>query len=183
MVERILGPVLGPVLGHRLLFTGLATAVFFARLLPLPLGTSSWPGPDILLCLVFCWTLRRPDYLPFWLVAIVIFVEDLLMMRPPGLWTALVLGSVEFLRGRTELTRGSNFGVEWVLVAAVLLTMGLGNRLILALTLLPQGPLGAMMVQTLATILVYPLVVGASMFVFGLRKPVMGETDAAGRRI
>jgi rod shape-determining protein MreD len=39
------------------------------------------------------------------------------------------------------------------------------------------------MVQTLWSILCYPLVVAASRFAFDLRKPAMGEVDAYGRRL
>lgn len=179
MVERFLGPVLG----HRLLFMALAALLFFVRLLPLQSEIGGWPGPDLLLCLACAWTLRRPDFLPFWLLALVLFTEDLLMMRPPGLWAALAVGGVEFLRARITLTRELNFGVEWVLVSAVMVAIFLGYRLILTLTLLPQVAFDGFLIHLFVTILVYPVVVGASILGFGLRKPAMGEVDATGRRI
>ena len=179
MVERLFGPVFG----HRLLFLGLAMVIFFLRLLPLHSQIGSWPGPDLLLCLVICWTLRRPDYLPFWLVALVIFTEDLLMLRPPGLWAAFSVGAVEFLRGRSAMTRELNFGVEWVLVSGVMAAMFLGYRLVLAFALLPQMPFDTTLTHLFVTMLFYPVVVAASILTFGLRKPAMGEVDAKGRRI
>ena len=48
---------------------------------------------------------------------------------------------------------------------------------------LPQASLGQTLVQAVATILCYPLVVGASRVAFGVRKPATGETDAYGRRL
>lgn len=179
MVERMLGPVIG----HRLLFLVLAFALFFLRLLPINTVSDSWPGPDILLCLVFAWSLRRPDYLPFWLVAIVIFLEDILLMRPLGLWAALVVAGAEFLQSRTSLTRELNFGVEWILVSGVMAAQFLANRLIFAFALVPQVPVSYTLVQLVATILFYPVVVVLSRLAFGLRKPAMGEVDAIGRRI
>jgi rod shape-determining protein MreD len=192
MVDRILGPVAG----HRMLFLLLAVILFFLRLLPLhnvsaPCSSVDlshcldlvWPGPDLLVCLVFAWVLRRPDYMPFWLIAGVIFAEDLLMMRPPGLWAALVLGGSEFLRSRIPLMRELNFGVEWMLVSAVMATIFVANRLIFTVTLLPKGSLDADLIHLIVTILVYPFVVGVSILAFGLRKPATGEVDATGRRI
>ncbi len=179
MVERLLGPVLG----HRVLFLALAAALFFWRLLPIPNGDYVFPGPDLLLCLVFCWTLRRPDYLPFWLIAGVIFVEDLLMMRPPGLWALLVLGGAEFLRARGATTRSLSFGVEWVFLSGVMALLFTAYRLVLALVLLPQSPINASLVHLIVTIAAYPLVVGTSVMAFGLRRPSLGETTSTGRRI
>ncbi len=179
MVERIFGPVIG----HRLLFLALAAALLFLRLLPINTASDAWPGPDILLCLVFAWSLRRSDYLPFWLVALVIFLEDILLMRPPGLWAALVVAGAEFLHNRTALTRELNFGVEWILVSGVMAAQFLVNRLIFAFALLPQVPVSYTLIQLVATILFYPAVVGLSRLAFGLRKPAMGEVDAIGRRL
>jgi rod shape-determining protein MreD len=49
--------------------------------------------------------------------------------------------------------------------------------------MLPQVSLGQTLVQALATILCYPVVVVASRAAFGVRKPATGETDAYGRRM
>ncbi len=76
------------------------------------------PGPDILICVIMAWIVRRPDFLPMPLILFVILLEDLILMRPPGLWTAIVIVATEFLRGRVALTRELSFVVEWLLVWA-----------------------------------------------------------------
>lgn len=179
MADRLIGATLG----HRLLFVALALVVLFWRLLPGQPADDVWPGPDLLPAIVFCWTMRRPDFLPFWLVAAVILTEDLLLMRPPGLWAALVVAGAEFLRSRTSLARELNFGAEWLLASLVMAAMALANRLVLGIAGLPGVPGEATLWQLLATILCYPLVAGVSVLVFGLHKPAMGEIDAAGRRL
>jgi rod shape-determining protein MreD len=183
MAERWLPPLLGPALAHRVLFLLLAALLFFLRLLPLHSEPGGWPGPDLLLCLGFAWVLRRPDFMPFWLLGGVIFIEDLLMMRPPGLWAALALGGSEFLRSRIPLMREVNFGLEWILTAAVMAVLFLANRAIFTLTLLPQGLIEGEIKHLIVTIAAYPVVVGVSILAFGLRKPAMGEVDSAGRPI
>ena len=168
---------------HRVLFVIIALALLFVRLLPLGALAGHLPGPDILLCFVFAWTMRRPDYLPPWLIVSVVLFEDMLLMRPPGLWTALDLMGSEFVRARVALTRELNFLVEWLLVGGLMLAMLLIYRAVFAITLLPQPGFGFALVQVIWSILCYPAVVALSRFVLDLYKPAMGEVDAYGRRM
>jgi rod shape-determining protein MreD len=195
---------------YRGLFLGLAFLLFFYRLLPLgpSVGTwawldailpedatgfllrvttgsadGTWPGADLLLCIVLAWAMRRPDFVPVALLAVVVLIEDALLMRPPGLWTLLVLLAVEFLRGRAELTRGVNFAVEWIIASALIFGLLLSYRIILAIAFVPQPPFGFALVQIIATVLCYPLVVAFTRFALDVQKPAMGEVDARGRRL
>jgi len=179
-----MGDMLNPVWAHRLIFVAVAVFLMFLRLLPIhPAAAGSLPGPDFLLCLIFAWTMRRPEYLPLLLLAVILLMEDFLLMRPPGLWTALVILAAEFIRSRIALTRELNFGVEWLLVAGLMLAVFLAYRLIFTLVFLPQPAFGYAVIQILWSILVYPAVVAVSRFVLDLRKPATGETDAYGRRL
>lgn len=187
------------VWAHRILFVVLALVFLFFRLLPLgeviaPCGPedtgcrllawfSHMPGPDLLLCIIFAWTMRRPDYLPVLLIAAVVLLEDWIVLRPPGLWTGLVVLVSEIIRSRVALTRELNFGVEWLLVSAMMVVLLIVYRLAFGLVLLPQPPFGFAMVQVLWSILCYPLVVFLSRVVLDLYKPGMGEVDAYGRRL
>ena len=168
---------------HRLLFVGIALLLLFMRLLPLGSTAGQLPGPDILLCIVFAWTMRRPDYLPAILITVVVLLDDMILMRPPGLWTALVIIASEFVRARVALTRELNFGVEWLLVAGMMVAMLLVYRIVFAVVLLPQPAFGFAMVQVLWSIMCYPVVVVLSRYMLDLHKPAMGEVDAYGRRM
>jgi rod shape-determining protein MreD len=81
------------------------------------------------------------------------------------------------------LTRELNFGVEWLLVAALMVAMLLTYRLLFAMLLVPQPPFGFAMIQVIWSILCYPVVVFLSRYVLDLYKPAMGEIDAYGRRM
>jgi rod shape-determining protein MreD len=175
--------MINAVLGYRVLFVALAAGLLFLRLLPVDSGTERWPGPDLLLCLICAWTMRRPDFLPIGLVAAVVVMEDLILMRPPGLWAALVVIAAEFIRSRVALTRELTFAVEWLLVAGIMVSLFLSYRVIFALAFLPQAGFGYAMVQVIWSILCYPLVVVVSRLALDLRKPAMGEVDAYGRRL
>ena len=113
----------------------------------------------------------------------VVLTEDFLLMRPLGLWTGLVIVGTEFIRSRVGLTRELSFPAEWALVAAVMLGLLLAYRLAFVVSFMPQPALGFALLQTVWSILCYPLVVAASRFAFDLRKPAMGEVDAYGRRL
>ena len=69
----------------------------FCRFTP---GPGRLPGPDIILLIALSWIVMRPDYVPVLLLAVVFLLTDLLLMRPPGLWTALAVLAGEFLRNR-----------------------------------------------------------------------------------
>lgn len=167
--------------GYRALFVALALALLFLRLLPLGSTAGTLPGPDLLLCLTFAWMMRRPDHLPLGLIVVLTLAEDLVLMRPPGLWTLLMVLATEFLRSRTALTRELNFLTEWLLAAGLMLGMLIAYRLAFTITFLPQPPFGHALVQILWSILAYPLVVGLSRLSFDLRKPATGEIDDQGR--
>ena len=176
-------PVRSSVWLYRGAFVGLALLLLFLRLLPLGSVAGDWPGPDLLLCLIFAWVVRRPDYLPVALIGAVILLEDLILMRPPGLWCALVILATEFIRARAVLTRELGFLTEWLLVGGMMLALLLAYRLAFSLAFLPQPGFGFALLQVLWSILCYPLGVAASRFAFDLRKPAMGEVDAYGRRL
>ena len=70
-----MGNMLNPILTHRLIFVAVAAFLMFLRLLPIhPAAAGSLPGPDFLLCLIFAWTMRRPEYLPIWLLAAILLL-------------------------------------------------------------------------------------------------------------
>ena len=160
-----------------------ALALIFLKLLPIGSTAGDWPGPDLMLCLIFAMVVRRPDYLPIWLVLIVVLLEDLLLLRPPGLWAALVVLASEFVRSRAALTRELTFWVEWMLVAGVMVGLLVAYRVAFAITFLPQAGFGFAMMQVLWSILCYPLVVGVLRISLDLRKPATGEVDSYGRRL
>jgi len=166
---------------YALAYLGLAMLLVFLHILPVQVGPRGYPGPDLLLCITFAWVLRRPQFLPTALVAAVFLATDLLFLRPPGLWAALVVLGVEFLRSREATSREVPFPLEWALVAGVMVALMLSNRLILAIFMVERTGFGITALQLVATILAYPLIVMIFRFVFGIEKMSPGELDAQGR--
>lgn len=174
---------LGDLWFHRLIFLAVVFVLLLVRLLPLDTTAGHVPGPDLLICLIFAWMVRRPEYLPAPMIAAVVLVEDLALMRPPGLWAALVLLGAEFIRARSALTRELSFGVEWLLVAGVMLGIFAANRVLMGLAFLDQPAMGMALAQILWSMLAYPAVVAFSRYGLDLHKPATGEIDARGRRL
>lgn len=164
---------------YRALFVALAAMVIFVQLLPLDPGPGQLPGADILLLIAFSWTVLRPRVLPVPLLAAVFLVADILLMRPPGLWTALAVLGCEFLRSRRILLRSAPFPVEWLLVAAVIVAVTVANALILAIFAVPQPSAGLTVIRMVFTMAAYPLVLILAGRAFGLRKST-ADRDALG---
>ena len=179
----MINALVGPLWMHRLIFLGVAVILTFVRLLPLQTTAGHLPGPDILLCLIFAWMVRRPEYLSALMIGVVVLVEDMLLMRPPGLWAALVLMGAEFIRARSALTRELSFGVEWLLVSGVIFGVFFANRILLDMAFVDQPSFGFSLLQIIWSIVAYPAVVAVSRYGLDLYKPAMGEVDAFGRRM
>lgn len=176
-------PITSRLWMYRILFLSVAALVVFIQLLPLDLSAGQWPGPEVLIALAFAWVLRRPDYVPVLLVGGVVFLTDLLFLRPPGLWAAFAILGLEFLRSREHLSRDLPFGLEWLMVSGILIAMTLANRFVLLVFVVDQPSFGLTVIQLLATILTYPIVVLASRIIFGIRKIAPGEVDQLGHTI
>ncbi|MCQ0970087.1 rod shape-determining protein MreD [Paracoccus sp. TK19116] len=156
-------------------FAGLFFMLLFMRLLPLTTGFVGWPGPDLGLCLTFAWLVRRPDHIPALLIAGLFLIEDIALYRPIGLWAAIVLLGSEAVRARESRWREAPFLVEWLRVSVLFGLMMLGYRFVAAIMLLPLAALGQVILQYLATILAYPLVVLGARWLVGLSRPAPGQ--------
>lgn len=156
-------------------FVLLAFAITLVQLIPLDLRPASWAAPDLLLAMTCVWVARRPDYLPVYVVALVFFMTDLLLQRPPGLWAALVVLLSEAIRRRHSDLRSMPFLAEWGFVALGLGAITLANRVILAIVMLPQAPLGLTAMQLVGTIAVYPVGVFVAHYLFGVARAAPGD--------
>lgn len=161
-----------------LLLAILVFTVVFVQILPLSHGTSRLPGPDLILCTIMAWTLRRPDYVPVLLVAALVFMTDMLFQRPPGLRAALVVLGLEFLRNRSSLSGERSFAMEWGLVAAAMAMIMLGERVVLGLFMVDQVSFASAVLRLFMSALFYPVVVVVSVHVLGVRRTLPGDADA-----
>ena len=167
----------------RAMFVLLSGAVIFVHLIPLQTTPARWPTPDLLLVLGFAWALRRGEFVPPALFALVMLFGDLIFDRPPGLYAALSLIALEMLKARAGKLRDMPFTVEWASAGMAIIAVILLYRLILATLVIEQFAFGLALGQTVLTILCYPVVIGFSYVFFRLTKPVLGEVNALGQRL
>lgn len=164
------------------LYTLLVLAILLLRLLPMSPGLTRWPGPDLTLCLTFIWVLRRPDQIPVLLIALAFLVEDLMLLRPIGLWTAIVVIGSEAARVREQRWREQSFMVEWLRVSILIALMMFGYRIALAISFVPLPSFGQMMMQLIATVMAYPVVALAARWALGLTRLDITEAEIMRQR-
>ncbi|MDE0520469.1 MAG: rod shape-determining protein MreD [Boseongicola sp.] len=154
----------------------LAGVAGFVQLLPLDIGPDDWvPGQELVLVMAFAWVVRRPEYVPALLLAAVFLIADILFMRPPGLWAALVVLAGEFLRGRRARAIAATLFTEWLLIAAVVLVMKVVETSMLLLSGSGHAGMDVTIIHLGFAILFYPVVVLLSERVLGIRKLHPGD--------
>lgn len=168
---------------NRAVFVLLAFVLVVVQLVPLDMRPVIWAMPDFLLVITLVWVTRRPDYLPILVIAGIFLMADLLFQRPPGLFAALVIILTEALRKRSRSMRAIPLALEWGTVAFGIVAITVVNRLVLTIVMSPQAPLGLTLIQMIATIFAYPVIVLVAHLFFGVTRPVPGQLDGRGQRI
>ncbi len=166
--------------GMRMAFLGICLLIIFFHLLPLDTLPRRWAPPDLLLCLVFSWSVRRPDFVPVASVAGIMLLGDLLFHRPPGLLALLVVIGNEYMRRQSGHSRDMSFMGEWVTAAATITVITIANRLVLGATGVQQAALGLILIQMIMTVFAYPLVALVSQNLLGVRRLAPSDLDAMG---
>ncbi|MGD1881828.1 MAG: rod shape-determining protein MreD [Paracoccaceae bacterium] len=168
---------------RRLGFVALALFIVFLHLLPLQTAPQSWAGPDWLMAFAFAWAVRRPDYMPAAMLALVFLMADLLLQRPPGLWALLMLVACESLKSQSRQLRAATFPTEAFSVAGLIIAVSIGYRLVLVVFLVDLPPLSLEIMQMIMTLAFYPLAALVTHSLMGVRKIVPGDYVSRGRRL
>ncbi|PJI92893.1 rod shape-determining protein MreD [Yoonia maricola] len=162
-------------------FVGLAFVLIVVDLVPLDMRPSLWVAPDLLLAVTLAWVVRKPNYVPVLVIAFLFLMTDFLFMRPPGLWAALVVILSEMLRRQHREFRNMPLLIEWGTVAFGIVAITIVNRIVLAIVMSPQAPLGLSLIEMMVTILVYPIVLLIAHFIFGVSRTAPGEIGTKGQ--
>ena len=155
---------------RQILYIGLGLMIIFFRLAPVETTPPKWVGPEFMMAITFLFAIRRPYYVPSISVALIFLFSDLMLQRPPGLMSLLMVIACEKLRSRSQYLRMATFGVEWLAISLAVLFQMLGYHVALILTVSPPPPFGLSMMQTGATILLYPILAQVASMVFGIHK-------------
>lgn len=165
---------------YRSLFVALCLGLVFFKLLPLATAPSALPGPDLLFVFTAVWLMRRPNFVPIWLIAPMQFLADLLFLRPPGLWAAISVMAFEFLRKRRLGPTEISLTMEIAMAAGVFAAAQLLYLLVLALFVVPGPTLALSALHVLTTVVAYPFAILVSRFIFGVQRVRPGDLDEDG---
>lgn len=176
-------PVLIRLWIGRIVYVLSALLIMFIGLVPLHFIPRFVSGPDLLICVTFAFALRRPDFVPIWLLAGMFLFADLLSMRPPGLWTAVVILAIEVTRLQEYRFRELVFPFEWVYFSGILFLSLVIYRLILSITLVPVPGFGSVMMEYSATVIFYPLVVLVCTYLLQVKKVTPDMAVRYGHRL
>lgn len=163
---------------YRLGFLLIGIALIILRLLPLQTMPRTWAGPDVMMCLVFAWSVRRPDYVPTLFIAAMILLEDFMLQRPPGLHAALIVGACFWLKTKAYTSDERTMTGEILQITSAVLGVLLATRLILSIALLPLPSLSLHLAQSFSTIIFYPVMALISAYVLNVQPIKQSETKA-----
>jgi rod shape-determining protein MreD len=158
------GELVELLLHHPLRLAGAAIPALLSGLLvmvvnmPVSLTAGLLPAPALALASVYFWVLVRPDLMPPLLVLTVGLLEELLSGGPPGLWAAGFLAAL-WLTDRERETFAGLTGIGAVLgfAGAMLIAAGAAYGLD-TIVYLRLPPLAPMLLESVTTVLFYPLV-------------------------
>ncbi len=167
----------------RTVFLAAVFVLLFADFVPLRFQPRFIPPPDLLLCLTIAFALRRPEFVPVWVLAPVYLLADILFNHPIGLWTTIVILTVEFIRTQEYRFRELVFPFEWLFVASVIFLAMLANRFILALSMVPLPSFGTVMLHFIVSLLVYPFVVFVCYYLLRVQKITPHQAVKFGYRL
>ncbi|MCY4326047.1 MAG: hypothetical protein OXC53_00445 [Rhodobacteraceae bacterium] len=155
-------------LGLYLLICG-NTAPVFPLIAPIP-------RPDFIYCFMICWLVRQPASVSIVAVVTASLTTELLLLKTPGLWSALLLALCQYYFDNHERIRAWPFWLEW---AFVVFTFALAQaicHLLLEITFLPAATVPSIFLHIGVTAIAYPPVVLMSNWVFRVTKPRSWET-------
>ncbi|MEL6997187.1 MAG: hypothetical protein AAFN27_18555 [Pseudomonadota bacterium] len=144
-------------LARMVLLVALGFAVICIEAMPLGLQATARPSPDLLLCLVAFWSLRRPGSAPAVVIFALALSRDFLTDVPVGAGAITLLLISELLKLRRRALARSNFAMEWITVTLGA-TLAIALQWFLVVLMLAQPPyLIDLWHQVIYTMMAYPL--------------------------
>ncbi len=129
--------------------------------LPIRLFEGTVPTPIIPLVVVFFWSVYGPDYLPSVGVFIIGLLQDLLTGGPLGLWAGVYLVAQFIVLSQRSYFLGREQKVVWIGFALAAAGASLILWLVMSLMSGVLLPLGGLILQMFATVMIYPLFAAA----------------------
>ena len=156
---------------YRIIFIAVAIFLILINLMPLQTTPQRWPWPNILLLVIFCWSLREPNFVPVPIIITVLLLQDFLLHRPPGLFSGLSVLILIWIKAITNSSDDKSFLAEWVRVTLGFAAISVSYHLVLSLSFVNTTELRITLIQTIFNISIYPFIVLFSHYIFGVKRP------------
>ena len=115
------------------------------------------PTPIFPLVVVFFWSIYGPNYMPPFSVFTIGLLQDLLTGGPLGLWAAVYLVTQFVIASQRSYFLGREQKVVWLGFALAAIGASILLWLVMSLMAGVLLPIGALSIQMLATVAIYPL--------------------------
>lgn len=129
----------------------------FLEIAPLGLAADARPSPDLLLCVVAYWSIRRPGSAPAVLIFALGLTRDLMTDVPVGAGVLSLLLISEVLKTQRRAFARSSFALEWFAVAVAAISSAALHWLLVILVLAQPPYLFDLFNQSIYTMMAYPL--------------------------
>ena len=156
---------------YRIFFIAISIFLVLTNLMPLQTMPQSWPWPNTLLLVIFCWSLREPNFVPIPLITFVLLSQDFLLHRPPGLFSGISVMILILIKAITASSDDKSFLAEWVRVSLAFAAISLIYHLVLTLSFVNTSQLRISLIQTIFNISIYPFIVLVSHYIFRVKRP------------
>ena len=156
---------------YRIIFSAVAIFLILANLMPLQTTPQRWPWPNFLLLVIFCWSLREPNFVPVPLIIAFLLLQDFLLHRPPGLFSGISVMILIWIKAITASSDDKSFLAEWVRVSLAFAAISLIYHLVLTFSLVNTSQLRISLIQTIFNISIYPFIVLVSHYIFRVKRP------------
>ena len=135
----------------------LALLAIFLEATPMGIEATSRPSPDLLLCVVAYWSIRRPGSAPAILVFALGLVRDLLTDVPVGAGALSLMAISELLKMRCRTFARSSFAMEWAALSIAAFASAAVHWFVVVLLLAQPPYLIDLFNQSVYTMMAYPV--------------------------
>ncbi len=113
--------------------------------------------PDLLTCLIFAILINRPKLFPSYLILLIYILADIILMKPIGLYCALIFVAAELVRKYNNTIRKEPFLIHWFIFLLCLTAVQILYISIHKLFFMPSPQLILVTKQLVLTTFFYPL--------------------------
>ena len=164
---------------YPILFVLIVFVLIFIKVLPLNTVPKEWTAPDLLLCVTLVWCLRNPTRAPIILLAALFLLQDIILQRPIGLFSAVATLMCEWAKCQALRAEEFPFVIEWVTAAIAMIAIFILVQSIASLSMITKPSMWVFGKELIFTILAYPLVTLLCRYGLGLRTHQVTEFEAS----